>query len=100
MTTGPMSEEEVRRIAGLVRLELSDAEVQKFSKTIPQTLKVIEILKELDTRDVPPTSSVTGLTNVFQNESDIPAGLSQREALSNAREVVNGLFATSAVLSK
>jgi len=99
MTAHVMSEDEVKKIAGLVKLELSHDEIEKFRKTIPQTLETIEILKELDTSDILPTSSVTGLADVYQRE---PAGngLSQKEALANAREVVNGLFATTAVLSK
>ena len=99
MTAHVMSEDEVKKIAGLVKLELSHDEIEKFRTTIPQTLETIEILKELDTSDISPTSSVTGLTDVYQQES-VGNGLSQKEALANTREVVNGLFATSAVLSK
>ena len=99
MTAHVMSEDEVKKIAGLVKLELSHDEIEKFRKTIPQTLETIEILKELDTSNVPPTSSVTGLADVYQQESTVN-GLSQKEALANAREVVNGLFAAKAVLSK
>jgi len=99
MTAHVMSEDEVKKISGLVKLELSQDEIEKFRKTIPQTLETIEILKELDTSDIPPTSSVTGLTDVYQRET-AGNGLFQKEALANAHEMVNGLFVTSAVLSK
>lgn len=99
MTAYIMSEEEVKKIAVLVKLELSQDEIAKFQKAIPQTLETIKVLKELDTSSVSPTSSVTGLVNVYQQEH-ASAGLSQKESLANAHEVVNGLFATTAVLSR
>lgn len=101
MSVNLMSEDEVKKIASLVKLELSADEINKLCVFMPQTLETIEILKELNTQDVPPTNSVTGLINVFQDEDlrSHPA-LTQEEALSNAAIVINGLFATAAVISK
>ncbi len=99
MIVSVMSEEDVKKIASLVRLELSQEEITRFSKIIPQTLGTVEVLKKLNTDGVQPTSSVTGLTNVYQQELNTNT-LSKEEALANAREVVNGLFAAPSVLLK
>ena len=99
MTTHVMSEDEVKKIAGLVKLELSHDEIEKFRTTIPQTLDVIDILKELDTSKTAPTSSVAGLTNVYA-DSTVSTTVSQNLALANAREETNGLFATKAVFDR
>ena len=99
MAVAKMSADEVRAIAKLVKLELTDAEIEKFRETIPQTLDVIDILKELDTTKVAPTSSVTGLRNVYAVD-DTKATLSQDLALSNAQEQNKGLFVTKAVFDR
>jgi len=99
MTAHVMSEDEVKKIAGLVKLELSYGEIEKFRTTIPQTLDVIDILKELNTSKTTPTSSVAGLTNVYASDS-ISVTLPQNLALANAHDKANGLFATEAVFDR
>jgi len=94
-----MSEDEVKKIAGLVKLELSYDEIEKFRTTIPQTLDVIDILKELDTSKTAPTSSVAELTNVYADNT-ISTTLPQNLVLANAHEETNGLFATKAVFDR
>ena len=64
-----LSEEQVRHIAHLARLSLSDEEVKKFSTELSSILDYIEILNELDTESVEPTAQVTGLTNVFREDT-------------------------------
>lgn len=99
MSVAKMSADEVKAIAKLVKLELTDSETEKFRETIPQTLDVIDILKELDTENVLPTSSVMGLQNVFKADA-VSTTLSQVLALSNAHEVNKGLFVTKAVFDR
>lgn len=99
MVNVKMSADEVRTIAKLVKLNLSDAEVEKFRVTIPQTLDVIDVLKELDTKDVLSTSQVTGLQNVFRDDG-VKTTLTQDLALSNAGEKERGLFMTEAVFDR
>lgn len=95
-----MLREEVKKIAALVKLELSEEDVSKFQKVIPQTLESIEVLNELDTKNISPTSQVNGLKNVFKNDSKVEATLTQEQALSNAKECRRGLFVTKAVFNR
>ena len=94
-----MSREQVLAVSKLIKLDLSDAEIEKFEVTIPQTLDTIDILKELDTSKVVPTSQVTGLHNVFRDDS-VKTTLTQDLALSNAKETSRGLFVTKAVFDR
>jgi len=93
-----ISVDEVRRIISLCNLDISGQE-EKFSHILSDTLTYLEILNELDTSGVPETYQVTGLTNVFQAENNSKT-LTKKEALSNAKEEMDGLFATKAVFER
>ena len=99
MAMARMSREQVLEVAKLVKLTLSEAEIEKFEVIIPQTLDTIDVLKELDTGKAVPTSQVTGLQNVFRDDS-VETTLSQDLALSNANETSRGLFVTKAVFDR
>lgn len=91
--------EEVKKIAKLANMNVSGEE-EKFAQMFTDTLKKIQDLNELDTKGVPETFQVTGLTNVFQDEKLGEDSLTKEEALSNAKEVTRGLFTTKGVFYK
>ena len=87
-----ISEEQVRHVANLARLGLTDEEVAKMGEQLGAILDSIERIQELDLKDVPPTANPLNLTNVFR--PDEPRGeLPREEALSPAPEPIDGLFA-------
>ncbi len=63
-----LSRDDVRHIAKLCRLSLSDAEVTKYSKELTSILAFVEKLTEVDTTNVEPTPQATGLSNVFRED--------------------------------
>lgn len=63
-----ISEEQVKHIAKLARLKLSDEEVKKFSTQLSDILGYVEILNKADTKKVEETSQVTGLENVTEED--------------------------------
>ena len=67
-----LSEDDVRHIAELARLGLSDVEVKKFTVQLSNVLEYVEQLNEVDTSTVEPTSQVTGLTNVSREDAVQP----------------------------
>jgi aspartyl-tRNA(Asn)/glutamyl-tRNA(Gln) amidotransferase subunit C len=78
-----LTEEEVKHIAHLARLELSDAELESYREQLSAILEYADRLKKVDTSGIPPTSSVLP-PHTFLRE-DIPhPGLSTAEALQNA----------------
>ena len=63
-----ISVEEVKHIAKLARIELSDDELEKFRSDLSQVLGYIEVLKTVNTDGVEPLATVTGLENVFRED--------------------------------
>ena len=61
-----LTHDQVRHIAKLARLRLSEAEVTTFAKELTSILGYVEILGEIDTKNVIPTAQVTGQTNVLR----------------------------------
>ncbi|MSR86604.1 Asp-tRNA(Asn)/Glu-tRNA(Gln) amidotransferase subunit GatC [Candidatus Peribacteria bacterium] len=60
---------QVRHIAKLARLTLTDAEVEKFAKELTSILQYVDMLGEVDTKDVMPTAQVTGQSNSFREDA-------------------------------
>jgi aspartyl-tRNA(Asn)/glutamyl-tRNA(Gln) amidotransferase subunit C len=71
--------EQIDYVAHLARLALSDAERERFGAQLASVLAYFEKLDELDTEDVPPTTCVLALRNVFRD--DVPAPSAPREAI-------------------
>ena len=65
-----ITEKDVRKIAKLAKLQLTDEEVKRFEGQLGKILDAVDELSKLDTKDVPPTTSVLGLSNVFRE--DVP----------------------------
>ena len=63
-----ISLEEVKKIAGLARIEISAEEAKKFSGELSDVLGYVDQLSEVDTEDVEPISQVTGLVNVVRED--------------------------------
>ena len=60
---------QVRHIAKLARLRLSDDETAKMAEELTSILKYVDMLSEVDTKNVKPTAQVTGLNNVFRKDA-------------------------------
>jgi aspartyl-tRNA(Asn)/glutamyl-tRNA(Gln) amidotransferase subunit C len=88
---------DVPHIAKLANLPLSDEEIKKFDKQLAETLKYVENLAEIDTKNLKPTSHVTGLENVTRDDVAQPS-LTQKQALSNAKKTYHGSFEVEAIL--
>lgn len=76
-----LTEDQIRHIAKLARIRLTDKEVKKFSKQLSGVLDYMDILNEVDTRNVLETSQVTGLKNVMEEDTVLPAQSSREELL-------------------
>ncbi len=87
-----ISEEQVRHVANLARLGLTEEEVGRVGEQLGAILDSIEKIQELDLEDVPPTANPLNLTNVFRPDEP-HAELAREEALSTAPDPVDDLFA-------
>ncbi|HZE87377.1 MAG TPA: Asp-tRNA(Asn)/Glu-tRNA(Gln) amidotransferase subunit GatC [Methylomirabilota bacterium] len=81
----------VSHVAKLANLPLTDEEKKKFESQLATTLEYIEQLNEVDTKNVEPTSQVTGLENVTR-EDKTAASLSQKTVFANTTHQYNGFF--------
>ena len=80
-----ITREEVRHVALLARLELSETEEDLMTGQINKILDYMDKLNELDTKDIEPTTHAILLENVFRADS-IHDSLERRDALANAPE--------------
>ncbi|TCJ18345.1 Asp-tRNA(Asn)/Glu-tRNA(Gln) amidotransferase subunit GatC [Rubrobacter taiwanensis] len=87
-----ISEEQVRHVADLARLGLTDEEVSKMRDQLGVILESIEKISELDLEGVPPTANPLNLTNVLRPDTPREP-LPREEALRVAPEVMDNMFA-------
>lgn len=92
-----MSLDAVRAIAELAKLELSDAEVEKYAGQLSGILGYFETLEQLDTSSIPATASVLPLVNVLRPDVVHPP-LTPAEVVANAPAAEDNQFVVSAVL--
>jgi aspartyl-tRNA(Asn)/glutamyl-tRNA(Gln) amidotransferase subunit C len=93
----PITIKDVEYVANLAKLELSDEEKRRFQKELDNIIKYIDQLNELDTTNVPITSHVTFLQNIFREDEVLPS-LSPDQALANAPEKKDGFFRVPRVI--
>ena len=82
----PITKEEIKHLAELSRLKLSEAEIIKFGGELEAILNYINQLNEVDTTKVKPTSQVSGLSDVWRADEaknwdslEVAASLNQAE---------------------
>ena len=92
-----LSLSEVEHIAQLARLGLSDEEKEMFCLQLSAILDYAELLKQLDTQGVAPTTSALPLSNVLRPD-EASAGLSPQAAMSNAPAVEADQFRVRPIL--
>jgi len=86
-------------LAGIAKLILTRKEAVNLQKGFQKTLETIEFLKHLIKPGLKPTSQVTGLTNVFREDKiDHSRSLTQKQALSAAKNTYQGYFVVKAIL--
>lgn len=86
-----LSTDEVRHVARLARLALTDQEVEALRGQLSDILDYAEKVGEVAAEDVPPTGHAYGLSNVLRAD-DARASLPPAEALSTAPHAEDGRF--------
>jgi aspartyl-tRNA(Asn)/glutamyl-tRNA(Gln) amidotransferase subunit C len=96
-----LSKKDVKHIAKLAKLKLTEGEINKFSKQLSEIITYVGQLSKVDTSKTEPTSQTTGLENVTRKDKRVPDDLlTQEEALSGTEKVHNGYFVVDAVLTQ
>ncbi len=63
-----VSEDVIRKVAKIARLELTDEEVEEFTKQIDDILEVFKSLEKIDTKDVKPSFQPIEIKNVWRED--------------------------------
>ncbi|MFH1668284.1 MAG: Asp-tRNA(Asn)/Glu-tRNA(Gln) amidotransferase subunit GatC, partial [Candidatus Komeilibacteria bacterium] len=84
-----LSKKEVEHIAQLARLKLTDEDMATYSQQLSDILDYVDKMQTVDTKDVEPTSQVTGLTNVMREDKIIESGINE-ELVSLSPDSDNG----------
>jgi len=96
-----ISKDEVKHIASLARIGISDEEVKKFQKDLGAILDYVKELEGVDTKDIEPANHVTGAENVMR-EDEAPREASQdkkQKLIEAAPHKKDGYVKTKAILS-
>ena len=82
---------DVEHVAKLARLELTEAEKEKFTKQLGDVLKYVEQMNEIDTTNVKPMAHAFDIVNV-KREDKVVSEETKEELMMNAPEEENGFF--------
>jgi aspartyl-tRNA(Asn)/glutamyl-tRNA(Gln) amidotransferase subunit C len=78
-----ISRDDLKYVAHLARLNLSEKEIEHFTVQLEGILKYINKLKQVDVSNVEPTSHVFPQKNVYRQD-ELKPSLPIKEALKNA----------------
>ena len=92
-----VNEEQVRHVAKLARLALSDAEIDKMVPELNNILGWVEQLGEVDTDGVEPLTAVIDLKQRLRNDV-VNDGEMRDAVLLNAPDAQHGFFAVPKVI--
>jgi len=101
-----INKEEVKHIAKLARLGLTEKEIAKFQKELSSIFDYIGKLKEVDISEVEPTSHSVGIENMMREDCPNPvetrfqqtAGKQSSKLLKLAPDTKDGYLKTKSIL--
>jgi aspartyl-tRNA(Asn)/glutamyl-tRNA(Gln) amidotransferase subunit C len=84
-------------VANLARLDIDMSFLDKFAKQIGTILEYVDILNQVDTEGVSPTSHAISLTNAFREDEE-KEYFDRDSALANAPIKEDGTFVVPKVI--
>jgi len=89
--------QQVRKVAKLARLALTDAEIEEFTGQLGAILQYVEKMNELDTADVEPLAHCLPIHNVFRAD-EVQESLGTEKTLANAPDRDGSFFRVPKIL--
>ena len=93
------SADDIRRVANLARLTISDEDVERLQEQLGKILQYVERLEEVETSHVEPMVHAIELTNVFRADEPTTS-LPREQALANAPRSDGICFLVPAILDE
>lgn len=94
-----MEIEEVRKVASLARLALSEDELKTYGQQLTQILDYVKLLDEVDIEGVDPMPHAVDLQNVFRQD-ERRESLPREAALANAPKTDGSYFLVPQILEQ
>lgn len=92
-----LDKSQVRKVARLSRLELTEAEVEEFTGQLSAILDYVEKMNELDTENIEPLAHCLPISNVFRPDR-VGESLDPEKALANAPQRDGNFFKVPKIL--
>ena len=92
-----IDQEQVRKVAKLSRLDLSQSEILEFTGQLGAILDYVEKMNELDTENIEPLAHCLPVSNVFRDDR-IKKSLGTEKALANAPQKEETFFKVPKIL--
>ncbi|ANY05643.1 Asp-tRNA(Asn)/Glu-tRNA(Gln) amidotransferase subunit GatC [Pseudonocardia sp. HH130630-07] len=96
---GSITRDEVAHLARLARLAVTEDELDVFAGQLDVIIGSVARVGEIAADDIPPTSHVVPLENVFRPDEQRP-GLDQQQALAGAPAAEQGRFRVPRILGE
>ena len=94
-----LTRDNVAKVADLARLNLSEAELERYTEQLGAVLDHAEDVASLDLDGVPPTAHPLPLVNVLRDDV-VVEGVDREEVLSQAPSVEDRRFRVPAILGE
>jgi aspartyl-tRNA(Asn)/glutamyl-tRNA(Gln) amidotransferase subunit C len=94
----PASSIDVKYVAHLARMHLSDQEVATFQAQLDQVLVYVQALGELNLDHVEPTAHAVPVHNVFREDVVTSAADTHEAVMANAPQHRQGLFVVPRII--
>lgn len=92
-----LSKDDILHIAELSRLRLSENEVTRFQLQLSEILDYFDMLKEVDTENIPPTASVLQSIPIMR-EDECTASISREDIQKNISLTEDGYIKTTKII--
>jgi len=92
-----IDQSQVRKVAKLSRLDLTEAEVEEFTGQLSAILDYVEKMNELDTENIEPLAHCLPIKNVFRADC-IKESLGTEKTLANAPQRDGDFFKVPKIL--
>lgn len=100
MSDNSISASDVKHIAKLANLNLTDAEISMFPKQLTQVVAHFQSLSKLNLTETPITAQVTGLENITRVDQVGNRTLTQAQVTQSAPKHHKGYIVVPAILNK
>lgn len=93
-----ISTSEVEKVSRLARVEIEPNKLAELAVDTTAILDFAEAIQEVETKDVMPTSQVTGLTDVWREDVVVKSDVSNEKLIAGAPQKLEGYVKVKKVL--